>query len=233
MIGAGRAGTAFAAGLLRAGHDVIGPLGRDDEVPPRCDAALLCVPDSAIEGNVVRVPDGTLVAHCCGAHGVELLGGRAGFCLHPLMTLDGNPDALRGAWAAIDGTDPQAMAVAASMAKDLGLMTVGIASGDRAAYHAAAAIASNFLVTLEAAAERLAETAGLPKEALGPLVAQTVANWRSLGPQRALTGPVARGDLETVEMHRDAIAERAPDLLQLFDALRSATEQLASEEVPA
>jgi predicted short-subunit dehydrogenase-like oxidoreductase (DUF2520 family) len=98
-----------------------------------------------------------------------------------------------------------------------------VADSDRAAYHAAASIASNFLVTLEAAAERVAATAGVNRDALVPLVRATVENWASLGAERALTGPVARGDVETVARQREAIADRTPELLPLFDALVEAT----------
>ena len=88
-----------------------------------------------------------------------------------------------------------------------------IADEDRAAYHAAASIASNFLITLEAAAERLLATAGADRDLLVPLVRATVENWARLGPERALTGPVARGDEATVARQRAAVAERTPDLL--------------------
>jgi predicted short-subunit dehydrogenase-like oxidoreductase (DUF2520 family) len=106
---------------------------------------------------------------------------------------------------------------------------VEIAEPDRATYHAAASIASNFLITLEAAAERLGATVGLEREQLVPLVRATVENWARLGPERALTGPVARGDEGTIERQRDAVAEAAPELLELFDALVNATRTLAAE----
>ena len=82
-------------------------------------------------------------------------------------------------------------------------------------------------VTLEGAAERLAADAGAEREILVPLVRATVENWARLGPQRALTGPVARGDELTVAAQRAAIAERAPDLLPVFDVLVDATRALA------
>lgn len=104
-----------------------------------------------------------------------------------------------------------------------------IADRDRAAYHAAASIASNFLITLEASAERLAASAGVSRELLIPLVRATVENWARLGSDRALTGPVARGDELTVQRQREAIAERAGDMLPLFDALVDATRVESSQ----
>jgi predicted short-subunit dehydrogenase-like oxidoreductase (DUF2520 family) len=98
-------------------------------------------------------------------------------------------------------------------------------------------MASNFLVTLEAAAERVAAGAGLePADAralLAPLVRATVEGWVSRGPERALTGPVARGDQDTVRAQRDAVAANAPELLTLFDELVKRTEALAGRAVPA
>ena len=94
---------------------------------------------------------------------------------------------------------------------------------DRAAYHAAASVASNFLVTLEGAAERLAATAGVERALLAPLVRAAVENWAARGAEEALTGPIARGDDETVARQRAAVAERTPDLLPLFDAMVDAT----------
>ena len=107
----------------------------------------------------------------------------------------------------------------------------------RAAYHAAASVASNFLVTLQAAAETIAEGAGLqPSEAralLLPLLRRTVDNLAELGPERALTGPIARGDHATVAAQRAAVEEVAPHLLELFDELARHTHSLAGREVPA
>jgi predicted short-subunit dehydrogenase-like oxidoreductase (DUF2520 family) len=108
------------------------------------------------------------------------------------------------------------------------MRAVHVADEDRAAYHAAASIASNFLVTLQGSAERLAATAGVERELLVALVRATVENWAALGSERALTGPIVRGDEETVARQRAAVAERAPELLALFDALADATRTLAA-----
>jgi predicted short-subunit dehydrogenase-like oxidoreductase (DUF2520 family) len=105
--------------------------------------------------------------------------------------------------------------------------TIRVAAEDRAAYHAAACIASNFLVTLEAAAERVGASAGLNRAMLAPLVRATVENWVRLGAAGALTGPIARGDARTVARQRQSVADRTPELLALFDTLTTATRALA------
>jgi predicted short-subunit dehydrogenase-like oxidoreductase (DUF2520 family) len=107
----------------------------------------------------------------------------------------------------------------------------------RAAYHAAASVASNFMVTLQSAAESIAAGAGLERAQaralLVPLLRRTVDNLAELGPERALTGPVARGDEMTILAQRRAVAEAAPQLLDLFDELVRHTRALASQEVGA
>ena len=132
-----------------------------------------------------------------------------------------------GAAAAVDGSTPRALAAAEALAGHVGLRPMRVAAEDRAAYHAAASIASNFLVTLEAAAERLAGTAGVDRAALAPLVRAAVDTWVELGGERALTGPIVRGDEGTVARQRAAVLERTPELAPLFDALADATRALA------
>jgi predicted short-subunit dehydrogenase-like oxidoreductase (DUF2520 family) len=144
------------------------------------------------------------------------------------------PDALRGAGCAVAGTSPRALATAHALAQRLGMRATAVADSDRAAYHAAASIASNLLVALEESAAELLERAGVAdaRELLAPLVLRTAANWAAGGPE-ALTGPIARGDRETVERHRTALVELAPDLLPLYDALAERAAVHASGEVTA
>ncbi|HEU4702824.1 MAG TPA: DUF2520 domain-containing protein [Conexibacter sp.] len=230
VVGAGRLGRAAVVGLREAGIEVDGPLGRGARCPD-ADVVLLCVPDGEIANAaaaVERRPDGPLVGHCSGATTLDELAPHAAFSLHPLMTVPADgPSQLAGAFAAIAGSTPHARGVAHQLALHLGLTPIDVADEDRAVYHAAASIASNFLVTLEAVAERLAADAGVDRAALVPLVRATVENWASLGAERALTGPIARGDVETVERQRAAIEERAADLLPLYEAMAAATRALA------
>jgi pantoate--beta-alanine ligase len=229
IVGDGRMGRALAAALRAAGVTVTGPLGRGAS-PADVDAVLLCVPDAEIAAAAEPVDGAIVIGHCSGITGLEALGDRVGFSLHPLMTVtfDGPPPLFAGAGAAVAGSSPAALAVAVELARLLGMTPIEIAAEDRAAYHAAASVASNFLVTVEAAAERLAATAGLARGELVPLVRATVDNWARLGPERALTGPVARGDELTVSRQRATIAERAPELAPLFDALVDATRAIGS-----
>lgn len=208
--------------------EVDGPLGRG-AAPRDADAVLLCVPDAAIAAAARAVPPGPPVGHCSGATGLDVLRPHAdAFSLHPLMTVtSGGQPSFTGAGAAVAGATPAALEVARALAGRLGLRAIEVAERDRAAYHAAASFAANFLVTVEAAAERLAAGAGVERSMLLPLVRAAVENWGRAGATGALTGPIARGDHVTVARQREAVRERAPDLLALFDALAAATRALA------
>ncbi len=231
IVGRGRLGSALATALTAAGCHVAGPLGRGADgrwIDGRsADAVLLCIPDAEIEAAASLIAPGPLVGHCSGATTLAPLAPHEAFSLHPLMTITREGARFAGAGAAIAGSTARATALAARLATVLGMRPVVIADDDRAAYHAAASIASNLLVTLEAAAERIAMSAGVGRELLLPLVRATVENWAALGPEDALTGPVARGDEATVARQRAAVADRAADLLPMFDALVEATRTLA------
>ncbi len=227
-VGAGRLGTALTAALGAAGLDVRGPLGRGASADGAA-TVLLCVPDREIAAAAAAVAPGPLVGHCSGATGLAPLAPHEAFSLHPLMTVPANasPGVLSGAGCAVDGTTQRALEVAERLAAVLGMHATRIAEEDRVAYHAAASIASNFLVTLEGAAERLAATAGVDRALLAPLVRAAVEDWAERGAADALTGPIARGDEETVARQRAAVADRTPELLDLFDVLADATRAVA------
>lgn len=231
IVGAGRLGRALSCALRASGLEVDGPLPRGAD-GGAAEIVLLAVPDGEIAAAAAAIAPraGRLVGHCSGATTLAPLAPHDAFSLHPLMTVPAAGAApFAGASAAVAGDveQPRALAAATALALALGMTPIAVDDSDRAAYHAAASIASNFLVTLEAAAERLAATAGVDRAALVPLVRAALENWAALGGERALTGPIARGDEATVTRQRDAVAQRTPELLELFDALADATRALA------
>jgi predicted short-subunit dehydrogenase-like oxidoreductase (DUF2520 family) len=239
VVGRGRLGRALAAALRGAGFEVDGPAGRDRV--PGGDALILCVPDGEIPAAAAAVAGAApLVGHTSGATSLDALlpaaeAGAEVFVLHPLQSFPGAPDdaaRFAGAGCAVAGSTPVAERAAAAIAERLGMLPHPIDDAQRPAYHAAASIASNFLVTLDDAAESMAAAAGIAapeaRRLLGPLVRGTVESWLELGPERALTGPVARGDEATVAAQRDAVAKADPQLLPLFDALVERTRALAA-----
>ena len=232
LVGRGRVGGALARALREAGYEVHGPAGRGEV--PRGDAILLCVPDAEIEAAAATVTGAaSLIGHTSGATPLTALepAGGAAFGFHPLQTITGPAVELTGCGCAVAGSTARSLDFAWRLAHDLGMNPIAISDEKRAAYHAAASIASNFLLTLEAGAELVVADLGLtPSQArrlLGPLVRTTVDNWLELGPEAALTGPVARGDDATVACQREAVEKAAPELLRLFDELVERTRALA------
>ena len=216
VVGSGRAGSAIVARLRE--RDVAVTTGRE----PDADAQLmlLAVPDQAITGVAQGIEIGPWLAHVSGATSVTALDPHERrFVVHPLQTLtrDRGPEQLDGAWGALTFETDAAGEAAHWLAGTLGLRPFVLADPDKPIYHAGAAVASNFLVTLERVAARLVGEAGVPAEALVPLMTRTIENGFQL------TGPIARGDWSTVDAHIAALEERAPDLVPLYRALAEAT----------
>jgi predicted short-subunit dehydrogenase-like oxidoreductase (DUF2520 family) len=230
IVGRGRVGNALAGAFRRAGIEVEGPLGRGERTTQ--DVVLLCVPDADI-ATAAALVDAPFVGHTSGATPL----GDLQFGIHPLQTVTGAETRFESCACAIAGSTPEAVELARGLALAAGMEPFEINDSMRAAYHASASIASNFLVTLEWMAERVAQAAGIePADArrmLAPLVRRTVENWAASGPESALTGPVARGDEVTVARQRRAIEETAPDLLPAFDALVAATRSMVDAKAAA
>ena len=231
IVGAGRLGRALADAMRGAELRVIGPLGRGADGKD-ADIVLLCVPDAAIPAaaRTVAPRPGRLVGHCSGLSTLAPLAPHEAFSMHPLMSVAGGVSvSFAGAGCAVAGSTERALAVSIALAESLRMTPFQVADADRPAYHAAASLASNYLVTLEGAAERLGHAAGVERELFVPLVRTAVENWARLGARKALTGPIARGDTATAERQRGAVASRAPELLPLWDALATATRALAQD----
>ena len=229
VIGPGRAGTSLARALAEVGWRVLPPLARANDVRAAAhavDLLVIATPDAAI-GEVaasVEPVERTVIAHLAGSVGLEVLAPhRRRAVIHPLVALpdaDTGARALRaGAWFAVTGDE-----LAAQVVRDLGGRSLPVADADRAAYHAAACIASNHLVALLGQAERVAASAGVPLDALLGLVRATVDNVATLGPAAALTGPVARRDWATVERH---LAALDPSERPAYEAMAAAAGRLS------
>jgi predicted short-subunit dehydrogenase-like oxidoreductase (DUF2520 family) len=213
VIGRGRVGSAIAGRLAERGA-VVGSEGDADIV-------LLCVPDSAI-ADVARglTPGHGWIGHVSGATPLSALAPHTRrFSLHPLQTFTRSrgPEQLDGAFAAVTGETIEAVALARELADLLGLSPFELADDRRALYHAGAAVASNYLVTLYRIAAGLLEEAGAPPEALVPLMQRTIENGFEL------TGPIARGDWATVTAHIDAIRKARPEMEPVYRTLAEAT----------
>jgi predicted short-subunit dehydrogenase-like oxidoreductase (DUF2520 family) len=211
VIGRGRVGSAVAARLAERGVEL-----RED-----AELTLLCVPDTAIAAVSQGVALGHgWIAHVSGATPLSALDPHERrFGLHPLQTFTRSrgPEQLDGAWAAVSGETAEAREHGFELARTLGLQPFELDDAARPVYHAGAAIASNYLVTLHRAASRLFEAAGAPPEALVPLMTRTIEN------DFELTGPIARGDWQTVDAHVRAIHDEAPELESLYTVLAEAT----------
>jgi predicted short-subunit dehydrogenase-like oxidoreductase (DUF2520 family) len=210
VIGSGRVGSAVAARLSERGVD----LADEGEL------VLLCVPDTAIGDVAATIPPGPWVAHVSGATPLAALDPhRRRFSVHPLQTFTRarGPEQLDGAWAAVTSEGPDARAAGFWLAETLGLRPFDLPDDKRSLYHAGAAIASNYLVTLHGMAAELFLAAGAPPEALVPLMRRTIDN------DFELTGPIERGDWSTVDAHRRAIRDASPDLEPVYDLLAELT----------
>jgi len=266
LVGPGRAGTTIALALLEHGWQVVAVAGRAPDTAST-NAAVACLGsrpalvsdagkgaalvvidtpdrsiDSAARSLASSLERGALVVHLAGSRGLDAFAElqavrpdvRVG-ALHPLQSFPTAAiglERLRGSWAAIAG-DPQVD----ELARTLGLHPFDIPDNQRMQYHAAAVVASNHLVALLGQVERLASACDVPFEAFAPLVQSSVINAFGIGPALALTGPVVRGDLVTVEQHlatldpgeRDAYRSLAREVARLTGRRDRALDRLLDD----
>ena len=235
VIGPGRAGTAMSSALGAAGWTIAPFIRHGDDVSnasQAVDLVIIATPDVNVGAVAAAIDpvDTTVVAHLAGSLGLDVLATherRAS--VHPLVSIASPDTDVRGAWFAIAG-DP----IAKRVVDDLGGRAIEVDDDRRAAYHAAACIASNHLVALLGQVERVGGIAGVPLEAYIDLARQSLENAASLGPRDALTGPVRRRDWPTVERHRAALPD---DERAAYDAMVELADRLVSpcpaSEAPA
>jgi predicted short-subunit dehydrogenase-like oxidoreductase (DUF2520 family) len=232
IIGAGRTGRTLGRLALRAGYSIgavvcrtashareaasfIGA-GRPGTELRGSELTIVAVPDAAIPSvaRSIRMPRGGVMAHTCASLGAEALRPwRPAGAIHPLRSF-GDPakaaDAFAGTACAIDG-DPAAVKALEKLARAIGGEPLRVKTGRKALYHAGAVFASNYVISTLEAALRLFERAGVPRRKATPVLVRlaegTLQNVTSVGIPEALTGPIERGDVETVRRHARAIFE--------------------------
>nr|WP_236796351.1 DUF2520 domain-containing protein [Amycolatopsis sp. GM8] len=240
-----------ASGISTASHERAErllpgvPLLPPDEVVAAADLVLLAVPDDALADLVAGLGatgnwrPGQIVIHTSGAHGVDVLrpaaeAGALALALHPVMTFTGREEDLQrmaacsvGVTAASD--DEIAWSVGEALTVEMGGEAVRVPEEARPLYHAALAHGSNHLVTLVEDCLELLARAGIAngERMLGPLLSAALDNALRHG-DRALTGPVARGDTGTVRKHLDVLDAEAPDIRPCYTALARRTAERAS-----
>jgi predicted short-subunit dehydrogenase-like oxidoreductase (DUF2520 family) len=257
IVGAGVVGTALASRLRRAGVPVIGPHGR--QLPASVSTAeiiVIAVSDDRIPEVATRLVNEELLRpsqillHTSGAHAAATILAaarphvRAVGTLHPLLSFADPRAAAQGSQEIAFGVEGDEAAKKAStrLVQALGARSVVLDGASLPLYHAGAVLASNYVVAMIDVAQRLLVTAGVPADqalpALIPLLSSVVQNLETVGLPGALTGPVERGDVSSVEQHLRALEARAPELIELYrlvgrDVLRLAREKskLAPETV--
>ncbi|MGX7825690.1 Rossmann-like and DUF2520 domain-containing protein [Actinokineospora sp. 24-640] len=219
------------------------PIRPPDEVAAAADLVLLALPDDALPGMVRGLAAagalraGQIVAHTSGAYGVDVLApatanGALGLALHPAMTFTGRAEDLDRVAACCFGVtaddhDEAAWNVAEALVVEMGGEPVRIPEQARPLYHTALAHGANHLVTLVAEAVDLLKAAGAPERLLGPLLSAALDNALRHG-DRALTGPVSRGDAGTIRKHVAVLAEHAPPMLPAYRAMARRTAERAT-----
>jgi predicted short-subunit dehydrogenase-like oxidoreductase (DUF2520 family) len=236
IVGAGRLGTALAQRLSEAGYKISKIKSRNSPRPKqlRADVLWFCVPDGEIAHAAQAFSQSALINkfafHSSGVLSSDVLlplrrAGAHVVSVHPLMTfVAGSVPDLAGVPFAIEG-DRSAVRVARAIVRDLRGRAVNISKQDKVAYHAFATMICPLLVTLLAASEKTAALAGISKaEArcrMMPIVRQTLRNYEKLGPAGAFSGPIVRGDAETIQSHLEALA-KSPSAQRAYVALAQA-----------
>jgi predicted short-subunit dehydrogenase-like oxidoreductase (DUF2520 family) len=249
IIGAGTVGTALAVRLSRKGYQIAAIHSRSrssalrlveytgsgivydsaQAVADKADFVFITTPDDAIPviANEIRWHKGQYVAHCSGADSLDVLesaritGAQVG-SFHPLQTFAGIQKAIEnlpGSTFALEA-EGELLDILKEMAIALEGRWIKLGAGDKAAYHTAAVLTSNYMVTLVKLATDLWGSFGIPKEeaiqALLPLLKGTINNIENLSVPNALTGPIARGDAGTVQIHLDTLKQTAPNMIPVY-----------------
>ena len=236
IVGAGRLGTALAAALRATGLEIDGPLGRGAD-PDGAGAVLLCVPDGEIAAAAAAVTPGVPVGHCSGATGLDVLAGHEAFGLHPLMTVTAG-ERLCPRRRSRRGYSPARARPSPARPRGRSRSPRSSPRGSACARRRSPTRTAPRTTPPPRSRRTSSSRSRAPPSGWRARPGSAASCWRRSCARRsrtgsgsaredALTGPIARGDEATVARQRAAVAERAPDLIELYDALVGATRALA------
>ncbi len=252
IIGFGRVGQAFYRTLPKAGYQVVSVFSKSSHEIPVFETGfptkkdqlgeliLLTVPDDEIESVSTKLCDtfssfeGSKIVHCSGTISSDILlklkekkATIASF--HPIQAVSIDTDSFSSTWFDVEG-DEDVIIYLDKLSKAFGASILAISKNAKPYLHAAAVVASNYLVTLMKMAEEIAEIGGVDKaqtmSAMLPLMQSAINNIEANGTQDSLTGPIARGDVKTVQNHLE-ILQNHSQLLALYKTLGLATTGLS------
>lgn len=243
IIGPGRVGKALQKVLSKLEYSVVSVMGREDEITELGDIVFITTPDAEIEtvaGTISKSGldvTGKLILHCSGTVDLspfkdfETKGAMIG-CFHPLQAITEQTNDFEGITFDVMG-NAGVIDQLKHLATEMGARVMEVSAHQKEMLHVAAVVASNFQVTLAHMASKIAGSSGLNhtevQQALVPLMKSVIGNLSKLPPNEALTGPIARGDVSTIEKHLELLKDQ-PGLLDLYSRLGSKTVDMLGEE---
>lgn len=239
IIGHGRLGQLLEKTLTKAGYDQISILKKEDIIVFLNDYILIAVPDRSVGTVINEIKSsglnlkGKTIAHSSGVLGLDELKSLSEQkvsigCVHPLMAITESSETFDGITFDICG-DNTFIKKITPLIKDIGANYLVVDEREKVKLHAAAAITSNYLVTLMALAEDIFEQSNFKKDqlkkALLPLMKSAIGNMENQATEKALTGPIIRGDVDTIRQHLVLFSDQ-PELKSMYVHLGQETLRL-------
>lgn len=248
IIGTGRMAFALMNALSHFGYQVSSVVGRntdklsqfknqfnvnavklDSNFSSKADVVFLAVSDDAISdvAGILGTGDGNILVHTSGAQDVDILqvAEKKGWkvaSFHPLQTIpeDAEPEIFRDVYISLCGNTETCL-VLSKIAKSIGAHPYEVSSAEKQKLHVAAVLTSNYMAALVKAAETFLDNPTIKTEQLlGPLMEKSLREILQKGPDKALTGPISRGDIKTIDKHLQIIKKtNQQDLYELYKTL--------------
>lgn len=244
IIGPGRLGNALKSALSKAGYEVARVFGKDESFSGFGDLIFITTPDSEIRKVASQIVaseqnlNEKVIVHCSGVLASSVLDelrreGANIACFHPLMAVSPETESFQNIYFDIEG-DETVIPLLEELAKTIGAKSIRVSPKEKELLHVSAVLASNYLVTLADLSLRISASANIPErtlmDAFLPLMNSSLGNLSKLSPTEALTGPIARGDIQTVQKHLKLL-ENKPELLEIYKKLGLLTLELISNDL--